>query len=155
MLFDRYVAFSAYIEQIHKDIQKIKTRRMNRLGLKGSDVTVLIMAARHPEGATVTELAYECQVDKAVVSRATHLLIEQGYMESIDNKKPNYRKKLRLTAKGEEANATVSDLAAQAVSDVSADIPQEDIDAFYRTLAIITQNLSRLTGIKHRGEEST
>ena len=155
MLFDRYVAFSAYIERIHKDIQKIKTHRMNRLGLKGSDVTVLIMAARHPDGATVTELASECQVDKAVVSRATHVLIEQGYMESIDNRKPNYRKKLRLTAKGEEASATVSDLAAQAVNDVSDDISKEDLDAFYKTLEKITQNISRLTGTKNLGEEST
>ena len=155
MLFDRYVAFSAYIEKIYKDIQKIKTHRMNRLGLKGSDVTVLIMAARHPEGATVTELANECQVDKAVVSRATHLLMDQGYMEAADQANQNYRKKLRLTAKGVEAAATVSDLAAQAVNDVSEDITQEDIDALYRTLEIISQNLSRLTGMRNRGEEST
>lgn len=155
MLFDRYVAFSAYIERIYKDIQKIKTARMNRLGLKGSDVTVLIMAARHPEGATVTELANECQVDKAVVSRATHLLIEQGYMESISNRMQNYRKKLRLTTKGEEAAEIVSNLAIQAVSAVSDEIPQEDIDTFYRTLEKITQNLNQLTHIRNRGEEPT
>ena len=151
MLFDRYIAFSAYIERIYKDVQKIKAHRMNRFGLKGTDVT---MAARHPEGATVTELANECQVDKAVVSRATHFLLAYGYMESAGRAERNYRKKLRLTPKGHETALAVSELAAQAVSAVSGDIPQEDIDTFYRTLEKITQNISRMTDAKNIGEES-
>jgi len=155
MLFDRYVAFSAYIERIYKDVQKIKAHRMTRFGLKGTDVTVMIMAARHPEGATVTELANECQVDKAVVSRATHFLLAQGYMESLDGTGRSYRKKLKLTQKGYETAIAVSELAAQAVSAVSDDIPKEDIDAFYRTLEKITQNISRLTGTRNLGEKST
>jgi DNA-binding MarR family transcriptional regulator len=155
MLFDRYVAFSAYIERLYKDVQKIKAHRMNRFGLKGTDVTVMIMAARHPEGATVTELANECQVDKAVVSRATHFLMEQGYMEALDKTERSYRKKLKLTEKGCETAIAVSELAAQAVSAVSDEIPTEEIDALYRTLEKIAQNISRLTGANNVGEEST
>ena len=155
MLFDRYMVFSAYIERIYKDVQKIKAHRMNRFGLKGTDVTVMIMASRHPEGATVTELASECQVDKAVVSRATQFLLAQGYMESLHETERNYRKKLKLTRKGYETAIAVSELAAQAVSAVSDDIPQEDLDAFYRTLEKITRNISHLTGTKSLGEEST
>ena len=34
-------------------------------------------------------------------------------------------------------------------------LPKEDIDAFYRTLEKITQNISRLTGTRNLGEEST
>lgn len=155
MLFDRYVTFSAHIEKIYKDIQKIKSYRMNSFGLKGTDVTVVIMAAKHPEGVTVTELATECQVDKAVVSRAVRLLIEQGEMAYADQKLHNYRKKIKLTEKGMATANAVSDLATQAVREVSNDISQEDLDNFYRTLNKITKNLNRLTGIKHLGEETT
>lgn len=155
MLFDRYVAFSAHIEKIYKDIQKVKTERMTRLGLKSTDVSVLIMAARHTNGLTVTELATECNVDKAVVSRATHLLLAQGYMTYVGNTKIKYRKKIMLTDKGHMTANIISELAVQAVSEVSHDIPQDDIDSFYRTLEKITQNLSRLTGANHLGEEST
>lgn len=155
MLFDRYVAFSTKIEKIYKDIQKVKTERMTRFGLKSTDVSVLIMAARHPDGLTVTELAAECGVDKAVVSRATRMLLLQGYMTAANNAICNYRKKIMLTEKGHTTALAISRLAEQAVSEVSQDIPQGDLDAFYRTLEKITQNLSRLTGTRKAGEELT
>lgn len=155
MLFDRYVAFSTYIEKLYKDIQKVKTDRMNRFGLRSTDVSVLIMASRHPDGLTVTELANECGVDKAVVSRAMHTLLMQGYMTSANNILRNYRKKIKLTEKGMATVATISQLAEQAVSEVSRDIPQSDLDNFYKTLKKITQNLNRLTGVRTTGEEAT
>ena len=155
MLFDRYVAFSAYIEKLYKDLQKVKTDRMNRFGLKSTDVSVLIMASRHPDGLTVTELATECGVDKAVVSRAAHILLLQGYMTHANNILCNYRKKIKLTEKGMATVETISHLAEQAVSEVSHDISPNDLDTFYRTLEKITQNISRLTGAKQAGEELT
>ena len=155
MLFDRYVAFSTYIEKLYKDIQKVKTERMNRFGLRSTDVSVLIMAARHPDGLTVTELASECGVDKAVVSRAMHTLLLQGYMTYANNILCNYRKKIKLTEKGNAIVDAISHLAEQAVSEVSRDIPQGDLDNFYRTLEKITQNINRLTGAVKTGEEPT
>ena len=155
MLFDRYVAFSTYIEKLYKDIQKVKTERMNRFGLRSTDVSVLIMAARHPDGLTVTELASECGVDKAVVSRAMRTLLLQGYMTYANNILCNYRKKIKLTEKGNAIVDAISHLAEQAVSEVSRDIPQGDLDNFYRTLEKITQNINRLTGAVKTGEEPT
>lgn len=155
MLFDRYVVFSTYIEKLYKDIQKVKTERMNRFGLRSTDVSVLIMASRHPDGLTVTELATECGVDKAVVSRATHILLLQGYMTYTNNILRNYRKKIKLTEKGIATVESISQLAEQAVSEVSQGISQSDLDNFYRTLEKITQNISRLIGTNKTGEEAT
>jgi DNA-binding MarR family transcriptional regulator len=155
MLFDRYVAFSTYIEKLYKDIQKVKTDRMNRFGLRSTDVSVMIMASRHPDGLTVTELASECGVDKAVVSRAMHSLLLQGYMTYTINILRNYRKKIKLTEKGMATVDTISHLAEQAVSEVSRDISQSDLDIFYRTLEKITKNLNSLTGARKTGEEPT
>jgi hypothetical protein len=50
---------------------------------------------------------------------------------------------------------TISQLAEQAVSEVSQDISQSDLDNFYRTLEKITHNISRLSGTKRAGEEVT
>lgn len=155
MLFDRYVTFSTYIEKLYKDIQKVKTDRMNRFGLRSTDVSVMIMASRHPDGLTVTELASECGVDKAVVSRAMHSLLLQGYMTYTNNILRNYRKKIKLTEKGMATVDTISHLAEQAVSEVSRDISQSDLDIFYRTLEKITKNLNSLTGARKTGEELT
>ena len=155
MLFNRYVVFSAHIEKLYKNMQKVKTDRMNRLGLRSTDVSVLIMASRHPNGLTVTELATECGVDKAVVSRAAHILLLQGYMTYANNILCNYRKKIKLTEKGTATVKAISHLAEEAVSEVSQDISQNDLDIFYRTLEKITQNISRLTGAKEAGEKPT
>ena len=155
MLFDRYVTFSTHIEKLYKDIQKVKTDRMNRFGLRSTDVSVIIMASRHPDGLTVTELASECGVDKAVVSRAMHSLLLQGYMTYTNNILRNYRKKIKLTEKGMATVDTISHLAEQAVSEVSRDISQSDLDIFYRTLEKITKNLNSLTGARKTGEEPT
>ncbi len=155
MLFDRYVAFCGHIEKIYKDIQKVKTDKMNRFGLRSTDVTVLIMAARHPDGLTVTELSTECGVDKAVVSRSARLLLAHGYMMAANNAICNYRKKIKLTEKGLLVAGEISHLAEEAVSEVSQDIPQGELDNFYRTLDKITQNLGRLTGVGKTGEKLT
>lgn len=155
MLFDRYVTFSSYIEKIYKDIQKVKSDKMNRFGLKCTDVTMLLMAARHPDGLTVTELASECGVDKAVISRAIRDLLAQEYMAYAGNTIRNYRKKIKLTEKGFTTATEISHLAEQAVSEVSKDIPQGELDAFYRTLEKITENIGRLTGVKKTGDNLT
>ena len=147
MLFERYITFASYIERIHKEIQKIKTRHMREFGLKSSDFSVMVMASRHPDGATVTELATACQVDKAVISRAVRHLISKNYMEFAEQDHHiNYRQKLRLTEKGATTVAVIMGITEEAMSEVSHDIPQQDIDDFYRILSQISQNLDRLTG---------
>lgn len=149
MLFERYITFTTYIEKIHKEIQKIKTRHMREFGLKSSDFSVMVMASRHPDGATVTELAAACQVDKAVISRAVRHLISKNYMEFAEqDHRVNYRQKLRLTPKGDTTVAIITGITEEAMSEVSHDIPQKDIDDFYHTLGLISQNLDRLTGRK-------
>jgi hypothetical protein len=67
----------------------------------------------------------------------------------------NYRKKIKLTEKGMATVDTISHLAEQAVSEVSRDISQSDLDIFYRTLEKITKNLNSLTGARKTGEEPT
>lgn len=149
MLFERYITFTSYIDRIHKEIQKIKTRHMREFGLKSSDFSVMVMASRRPDGATVTELAAACQVDKAAISRAVRHLITKNYMEFAEqDHRVNYRQKLRLTEKGTTTVAVIMGIAEEAMSEVSRDIPQEDIEDFYRTLGSITNNLDRLTGRK-------
>ena len=149
MLFERYITFTSHIEKIHKEIQKIKTHHMREFGLKSSDFSVMVMASRHPDGATVTELAAACQVDKAVISRAVRHLISKNYMEFAEQDHHiNYRQKLRLTEKGSTTVAIIMGITEDAMSEVNHDIPKEDIDDFYRTLSRISQNLDRLTGRK-------
>lgn len=149
MLFDRYMTFASYIERIHKEIGKIKTRHMREFGLKSSDFSVMVIAARHEDGATATELAAECQVDKAVISRAVRHLQAKGYMESLEQDQPvHYRQKLKLTEKGFTTVSIIMGITEDAVSEVSRDISQGDIEEFYRTLGRISKNLDRLTGRK-------
>ena len=67
-MVDRFEQFVLYINQIYRCIQKIKSRVMTELGLKGPHVMCMLHLYQHPAGLTSAQLAELCMEDKAAVS---------------------------------------------------------------------------------------
>lgn len=144
-MLKRFELFVITINQIYRSIQKLKTREMAEMGLKGTDVMCLVHLERHNEGLTAAELAILCVEDKAAISRAVSLLVEKGlvaYEESVGKRK--YRAKLMLTKEGKKISTRMLALIGGAVMKGGDGLTDEERAIFYKALGIISANLQNL-----------
>jgi DNA-binding MarR family transcriptional regulator len=103
------------------------------------------MCLRHlynnPEGLTRTRLVRLCGIDKAQVSRIINELCAKGYVIEIENEATNYRKRLKLTPMGKNTSEEINELVLDLNSFVSEEIPEDEIEIFYRTFDTICEKL--------------
>ena len=138
--FNRFILFSGYIEQSYKSIQKIKAQCMGAFGLRSTDAMCIVVLSMHEEGLTATELAAQCKVDKAVISRSVKTLLEVGAIKYAGEKR-NYRSRLTLTSHGKEIAQSMSDMAKDAVLAVSDGVEPDQLREFYKAFGIMNHNL--------------
>ena len=140
---DRYITFSISIEQIAKNLQKLKNDRMAIFGLRSVHVTCLVRLGQSPKGMTGADLAETCGVDKSLISRVIGELEEKNYIcyEESDKK---YRRKIFLTERGTDVLNEVRTLVGEAVDAVRGDVSDEDLECFYRILNYFDQNICAL-----------
>lgn len=148
----RFETFVLSIHRIYRSIQKIKSREMTELGLKGTHVMCLFQLRQCREGLTAAELSGLCMEDKAAVSRAISKLEELGLVRLQDSGgKRRYRAKIRLTSAGHDAAEKMTALIERAVEQGGAGLSQAQRETFYSALGIIARNLSSICS----QEEST
>lgn len=144
-MLKRFESFVITINQIYRNIQKLKTREMTEMGLKGTDVMCLFKLNRHEEGLTSAELSVLCMEDKAAISRAVSLLMEKGLVTYADSdNKRKYRAKLILTEDGKNASARMTALISAAVAKGGDGLTNEERVIFYKALKTISGNLEHL-----------
>ena len=149
---ERFEQFNSLISGIYRDIQKLKAKWTEPLGMKSVHIFWVYLLKNHPEGLTATELSQYSQSNRSLVSREIQDLIDLGYVyteQSGFHRK--YGRKLRLTATGIEAANRISDATIQIQNQVNSGIPESDLIVMYRTLGILLENFHRLT--EHTVEE--
>lgn len=139
----RYFRFSSATEAVTKSIQKYKNEKLSRFGLKSMHLTFLCCLYKAEDGMTSAELARECGVDKAFISRITHELEKLGYIDCLQSHplELRYKKKLRLTERGRDIMAAVDEMIDDAVTKLTDGIPDEKIDDFYKVLSLLDGRL--------------
>lgn len=151
---ERFEQFSALISGIYRDMQKIKAKRADSLGMKSVHIFWVYLLKNHPEGLTASELSRYSQSNRSLVSREIQELMDLGYVTAAKSTKSRrYGQKLQLTPAGEKAANDISQISVDIQNQVSDGIPEEDLMVFYRTLSTIMTNFHKLTGTKQ--EEST
>ena len=88
---------------------------------------------------TQTGLRETLGMDRAQISRVLRQLGEKAYVTSGG---AGYNRVYRLTESGERVSREIDGIVSEVLSFVSGEIPQAEIDAFYRTFAVITAHLS-------------
>ncbi len=138
--FDR---FSHYTTCAVKSMNKLKTKGMTILGLTGTHTMCLRHLYEYPDGLTRTKLVRLCDIDKAQVSRIINDLCAKGYVVETESENNNYRKRLKLTSLGKDTTEEINRKILRVSEFVRGDIPEEQMESFYKTLDMICENLKK------------
>lgn len=137
----RFSRFSGLINNTAKGIQRLKLAHMERFQLSAAHTNCLYrLALAQPHGLTQSELARREQMDRAQVCRVLRELMQKGYVQDVGE--TSYKRRYRLTESGQAVATEVEQMIRQIVSFVSADIPEQDLATFYRTLQTISTRLN-------------
>lgn len=143
---ERFEQFSSLISGIYRDIQKLKAKWTEPLGLKAVHIFWVYLLKNHPEGLTASELSRHSQSNRSLVSREIQELIDMGYVQAgKPSGQRRYGQKLTLTPSGSEIAETISQASVEIQNKVNAGIPEEDLIVLYRTLGILMENFHHLT----------
>lgn len=143
---ERFEQFSSLISGIYRDIQKLKAKWTEPLGLKAVHIFWVYLLKNHPEGLTASELSRHSQSNRSLVSREIQELIDMGYVQAgKPSGQRRYGQKLTLTPSGSEIAETISHASVEIQNKVNTGIPEEDLIVLYRTLGILMENFHRLT----------
>ena len=143
---ERFEQFSSLISGIYRDIQKLKTKWTEPLGLKAVHIFWVYLLKNHPEGLNASELSRHSQSNRSLVSREIQELIDLGYVQTEKGThQRRYGQKLMLTEKGLQIAQRISEASLSIQKQVNAGIPEEDLIVLYRTLGILMENFHRLT----------
>ena len=146
---ERFETFTVLINRISRNIRKIKNLEMAEYNLRSSHVSCLYHLYL-AEGLTATDLCERCEEDKATISRTLEYLESSGYLTCDSKSAKRYKSPLVLTDLGREAGGKISGKINRVLDEVSIGLTDEERDAFYRSLAIISNNLDSIS--KNRTE---
>lgn len=143
---ERFEQFSSLISGIYRDIQKLKTKWTEPLGMKAVHIFWVYLLKNHPEGLTASELSRHSQSNRSLVSREIQELIDLGYVKPEKTvRQRRYGQKLILTDTGKEIAVKISEASLDIQNKVNAGIPEEDLQVLYRTLGILMENFRKIT----------
>lgn len=142
---ERFEEFSGLISGIYRDIQKLKAKWTEPLGMKSVHIFWVYLLRNHPEGLSASELSRYSQTNRSLISRELKELIDLGYV-TIGQPlvRRRHGQKLVLTQAGLQAAERISDISYGIQQRVSASISPEDLAVFYRTLQVLLKNFDRL-----------
>lgn len=150
----RYELFAGLMSQAAKSIQRIKAEKMREYRLSAAHTTCLCrLAESKDEGLTQGQLIALEGTDRAQISRVLSDLRERGYV-SVLGQEGRYRNRYVLTPFGEGIAREIQDIILDINRFVSEQIPEQDIQIFYRTLRTIAQNLDRAVQTYCSGKNS-
>lgn len=141
----RFLMFHRNFDSILKDIKKKEMQYMSEYGLRSVHVGCLLRIKHSEKGMTVTELAKESNTDKALISRVIKELTSDGFVATkTAGEDKSYRKKYYLTEKSEKIVSDIDEDIGRYMAQARVGIPDEDMQRFYETLAMLTKNISLL-----------
>lgn len=141
---ERFETFTVLINRISRNIRKIKNREMAEYKLRSAHVSCLYYLYTN-KGATATDLCERCEEDKATISRALDYLENNGFLTCESKSAKRYKSPLILTDKGNEAGKKIADKINAVLDAISGGLTDEEREAFYRNLSIISESLEAVS----------
>lgn len=136
----RFKEFSLSTSRLHRVLQKLKAREMNRYGLKGEQTVLLYELYTSEQGMKFAPLCQVLQLDPGLVSRNLKVLLQQNLVEKVP---PNasYKATYRLSEKGRQAMAGIDQILSEMEELAVAGISPEELEIFYSVSSRLCANL--------------
>ena len=147
MHMERFTAFTINLSIVERSLNKVKSIKMAQYGLRATHLMCMIQIDQNPDGLTPTEIAQECAIDKAFVSRITTDLIEQNFIQvnSKYNDGRKYRQKYILTEKGYAVMTEIKDIIDNIVNSIHGAVSDDELKSFYKVLDVINSKIDSAT----------
>lgn len=139
---DRLDQFMNMTTSAARSITRIKHKRMSKFGLGSTHTTCMRRLYTAENGLTRTQLASQCDLDKAQITRIISELSKKGCIVE-ESKGSGYRKRIFLTDEGREITKEIFKVTLELNEYVSGNILQEDIDHFYTVFEKICSGLKQ------------
>ena len=136
----RFETFTVLINRISRNIRKIKNQEMAEYDLRSAHVSCLYYIYK-TENITATELCEKCEEDKATISRALDFLEKNGFIVCQPKSTKRYKSPLVLSEKGILVGKKIADKIDGVLDEISGGLSEEERQAFYRSLSIISASL--------------
>lgn len=137
--------FSSLMNHAAKSIHRIKAAHMRKYQLSAAHTTCLCrLAEAGDSGLTQVQLSTLDGMDRAHVSRILRELRLRGYVTVLEQSR-RYKHRYALTPAGQEVFQDIHAVIRDVSQFVRGQIPDEELQVFYRTLYAIVQNLERAT----------
>lgn len=139
----RFERFTVLIAKISRNIKRIKNQEMAEYELNSPQISCLYYLYSS-NGLTATELCEKCEEDKATVSRAIEYLEARGFVFCETKSSKRYKSPVTLTDAGREVGKIIFDKVNRVLDEVSVGLTEDERVAFYKSLAIISDNLDKI-----------
>ncbi len=152
MANDRFENFVGLVYALNKEVGRIKTQKMESLGLRGTDTMVLYYLAHSDGGLHEADIARLMRQDRAAVTRIVSRLEKSGLVErdltddatASAGRGSRYRAPVTLTARGREAALEMDRIIDDVVERASADITPEERRRCYGWLKQVLKSLEKI-----------
>lgn len=141
---ERFEIFTALIAKINRNIRKIKNLEMAEYELRSPHVSTLYYLYS-ADGLTATDLCERCEEDKASISRTLDYLETNEYIICESKSAKRYKTPLVLTEKGKAVGKQIADKIDRVLAQTAMGLTDEERDAFYRSLTIISDTLEAIS----------
>ena len=138
----RFELFDGLIASAGKALQRMKSDKMKKYGLGSTHTTCLCKLGKAGKvGLSQKELTEQESIDRAQVSRVLRDLEEKEMVSREGG--AAYKKRYYLTARGREVADEINAISLEINRYVSKEIPEAEIQVFYRVMRQIDQNLKK------------
>ena len=137
---DRLDEFMTLVVGASRCVTKLKSRYMSKYGLGSTHTMCIRKLYASKSGLTRTQIADKCELDKAQVSRIIGELAQKGFV-SEGSDTSSYKRRVTLTDEGKKTAEEINDAVLRINTYVSQEIPEEDVETFYRVFDHIYKNL--------------
>ena len=140
---ERFQTFTVLINNICRNIRKIKTEEMQEHDLKSPHVSCFYYLYK-AHSLTAKELCDICDEDKAAISRSLEYLEAKGYIECFSKTTKRYKCPITLTESGRKIGAQIVSKVDALLLEVSNGLTEEERIILYKSLYIINGNLKKI-----------
>lgn len=141
---NRYSLFTNLIKNIFNNVQKIRSKEMEKLGLKGSSIQCIFYLYEDDRGKTPQDLCILCNEDKAAISRTLQYLTNLNLISTKKEDNKIYKNLIILTEEGRKIGKIIEEKIDNIWEQGSQNLKQNEIEDFYKTLSKINENVNTI-----------